>query len=103
MKRALIVVDVQNDFCEGGSLPVPGGARVAADIGELLHRWSSHDPDAPSYDVVVATKASMRATAHPGTDDLEQHRLAVDIEIVPQATSIESPEFAARLAAAKRR
>ena len=56
MARALIVVDVQNDFCEGGSLPVDGGARVAADIGELLHRWSSHEAGAPSYDVVVATK-----------------------------------------------
>ncbi|MCV7062920.1 hypothetical protein H7I76_26165, partial [Mycolicibacterium vaccae] len=42
-------------------------------------------------------------TANPGIDDVDQHRLAVDIEIVPQARSIESPEFAARLAAAKRR
>jgi nicotinamidase/pyrazinamidase len=56
MARALIVVDVQNDFCEGGSLPVVGGARVAADIGELLHRWRSRHADGPSYDVVVATK-----------------------------------------------
>jgi nicotinamidase/pyrazinamidase len=56
MKRALIVTDVQNDFCEGGSLPVAGGARVAADIGTLLHHWSAKDPDAPSYDHVVATK-----------------------------------------------
>ncbi len=56
MARALIVVDVQNDFCEGGSLPVAGGARVAADIGELLHRWSSQEAGAPAYDVVVATK-----------------------------------------------
>jgi nicotinamidase/pyrazinamidase len=56
MARALIVVDVQNDFCEGGSLPVPGGARVASDIGELLHHWSRQDPKAPAYDVVVATK-----------------------------------------------
>jgi nicotinamidase/pyrazinamidase len=56
MARALIVVDVQNDFCEGGSLPVTGGARVAADIGDLLHRWHSRDADAPAYDVVVATK-----------------------------------------------
>ncbi|WP_439936719.1 isochorismatase family protein [Nocardia sp. N13] len=56
MARALIVVDVQNDFCEGGSLAVAGGARVAADIGELLHRWSAKADDAPSYDVVVATK-----------------------------------------------
>ncbi len=34
--RALIVVDVQNDFCEGGSLAVPGGAFVARSISELL-------------------------------------------------------------------
>jgi nicotinamidase/pyrazinamidase len=34
--RALLVVDVQNDFCEGGSLPVHGGAEVAFRIGRLL-------------------------------------------------------------------
>jgi len=56
MKRALVVVDVQNDFCEGGSLPVPGGAEVAHGIGALLHRWVSQGPDAPAYDVVVASK-----------------------------------------------
>ncbi|KUJ64975.1 nicotinamidase [Streptomyces albus subsp. albus] len=36
MHRALIVVDVQNDFCEGGSLPVAGGADVAAAITDLI-------------------------------------------------------------------
>lgn len=56
MRGALIVVDVQNDFCEGGSLPVTGGARVASDIGALLHHWTRQDQLAPSYDVVVATK-----------------------------------------------
>jgi nicotinamidase/pyrazinamidase len=56
MARALIVVDVQNDFCEGGSLPVEGGARVASEIGDLLHHWTRKDPKAPAYDVVVATK-----------------------------------------------
>ncbi len=34
--RALIVVDVQNDFCAGGSLAVPGGASVARSISEHL-------------------------------------------------------------------
>jgi nicotinamidase/pyrazinamidase len=34
--RALIVVDVQRDFCEGGSLAVEGGADVAARISRLL-------------------------------------------------------------------
>ncbi|MER6399166.1 MULTISPECIES: isochorismatase family protein [unclassified Kitasatospora] len=36
MHRALIVVDVQNDFCEGGSLAVAGGAEVAAAITDLI-------------------------------------------------------------------
>ena len=34
--RALIIVDVQNDFCEGGSLAVTGGAAVAREISALL-------------------------------------------------------------------
>jgi nicotinamidase/pyrazinamidase len=34
--RALIIVDVQNDFCEGGSLAVSGGASVAGRISDLL-------------------------------------------------------------------
>ncbi len=44
--RALIVVDVQNDFCEGGALGVNGGARVAEAITGLL----------PGYATVVATR-----------------------------------------------
>ncbi|MFC0582604.1 nicotinamidase [Micrococcoides hystricis] len=36
MSRALIIVDVQNDFCEGGSLAVSGGAATAEAISELL-------------------------------------------------------------------
>ncbi|MFD5938042.1 isochorismatase family protein [Streptomyces griseus] len=50
MHRALIVVDVQNDFCEGGSLAVAGGADVAAAITDLIG-------DArPGYRHVVATR-----------------------------------------------
>ena len=56
MKRALIVVDVQNDFCEGGSLAVHGGAAVAHRISELLHHWTEKDPKAPDYAVAVATR-----------------------------------------------
>ena len=47
--KALIIVDVQNDFCEGGSLAVTGGAQVARNITELL-------ADDPGYAHVVATK-----------------------------------------------
>ena len=56
MKRALVVVDVQNDFCEGGSLAVTGGAEVAHRIGALLHHWTEQDPKAPPYDAAVATR-----------------------------------------------
>jgi nicotinamidase/pyrazinamidase len=55
-KSALIVVDVQNDFCEGGSLPVAGGARVASDIADLLRARTAGLPGAVDYDHVVATK-----------------------------------------------
>jgi nicotinamidase/pyrazinamidase len=47
--RALIIVDVQNDFCEGGSLAVAGGAGVARAISERLA--ADH-----GYGHVVATK-----------------------------------------------
>lgn len=50
MHRALIVVDVQNDFCEGGSLAVSGGADVAAAITDLIGQAQ------PGYSHVVATR-----------------------------------------------
>ena len=56
MSRALIVVDVQNDFCEGGSLAVTGGADVAFRIGLLLHEWQEAEPDERTYTHVVATR-----------------------------------------------
>ena len=48
MTRALVVVDVQNDFCEGGSLAVTGGAAVARAV-------SAHIA-AADYQHVVATR-----------------------------------------------
>ncbi len=60
---ALIIVDVQNDFCPGGALAVAGGDLVVPVINAIL----------PRFDVVVATQdwhpanhASF-AVNHPGT------------------------------------
>lgn len=58
-------------------------------------------PAAAPREVVLATKATMRATASPGSLDNEQHEFAKNLELGPQANSIQSPEFAARLAAAQ--
>ena len=46
MKRALIVVDVQNDFMPDGALPVPGGDEVIAPINALMSK----------FELVVATQ-----------------------------------------------
>lgn len=46
MKKALIVVDVQNDFCTGGSLAVKNGEQVIPIINKLL----------PEFDLVIFTK-----------------------------------------------
>ncbi|GAA2566705.1 isochorismatase family protein [Pseudonocardia hydrocarbonoxydans] len=44
--KALVIVDVQNDFCEGGSLAVAGGAAVAAAVSARMG----------DYELVVATR-----------------------------------------------
>lgn len=49
-KSALIVVDVQNDFTEGGALGVTGGAQVAADVTAYVADHAS------AYDFIVATR-----------------------------------------------
>lgn len=59
-------------------------------------------PAAAPRDVVLATKATMRVTASPGSIDSEQHEFAKRTELGPQAASVRSPEFASRLAAARR-
>ncbi|PPF82177.1 nicotinamidase [Subtercola sp. Z020] len=50
MSKALFIIDVQNDFTEGGALGVEGGGAVAAGISRLL----SEHPDA--YDFVIASR-----------------------------------------------
>ena len=62
MRNALILVDLQNDFCPGGALPVPEGDRVIAVVNRLVLR----------FDLVVATQDwhpaahSSFAANHPG-------------------------------------
>ena len=67
--RALLIVDVQNDFCEGGSLAVHGGSQVAADIASYV---TAHGRD---YALIVASQdwhhaegTNGRHFASPGED-----------------------------------
>lgn len=69
---ALLVIDVQNDFCPGGALAVPGGDEVIAPIEGvapyfqhvvLTQDW--HPPDHASF-----------ASAHPGMEPFESVRMS---------------------------
>ena len=61
-KAALIAVDVQNDFCPGGALAVPGGDEVIGPINRLIE----------AFETVVLTQDwhppghSSFASSHPG-------------------------------------
>ena len=48
MKRALIVVDVQNDFCEGGALAVPGSNDIIPYINSIMEKGT--------YDKIIFTQ-----------------------------------------------
>jgi nicotinamidase/pyrazinamidase len=62
MPKALIVIDVQNDFCPGGALAVPGGDDIVSGINALMGR----------FDAVILTQDwhpqghSSFATSHAG-------------------------------------
>lgn len=62
MKRALVVVDVQNDFIPGGALPTRDGGEVVPVINRVM----------PEFDVVIATQDwhpaghGSFASSHPG-------------------------------------
>ncbi len=62
MARALLVIDVQNDFTEGGALGVDGGAAVAEGVTAYLQQHPGR------YDVVIASR-----DWHHGDDDNGGH------------------------------
>ncbi len=65
--RALFIIDVQNDFTEGGALGVTGGAAVAEGITEYLREH------ADSYDLVIASR-----DWHDGDNDNGGHFAAAE-------------------------
>ncbi|WP_435230671.1 bifunctional nicotinamidase/pyrazinamidase [Pseudopelagicola sp. nBUS_20] len=76
MLKALIVIDVQNDFCPGGALAVPGGDEIVAGINVLMDGFES----------VILTQDwhpsghSSFASSHSGTAPLD----LIDMPYGPQ-------------------
>ncbi len=69
--KALIIVDIQNDFTKGGSLEVPGGNEIIPLVNKLQNQ----------FDIVVATQDwhpgnhKSFASNHPGKKPFEMIRL----------------------------
>ena len=75
--EALIIVDMQNDFCPGGALPAPKADEIIPVINKLMHKFDYvvasrdvHPPDTNHFDkwpphCVEGTKG---AEFHPGMD-----------------------------------
>jgi len=100
--RALIVVDVQPTFCEGGELPVSGGKAVAAEIATLVRERAG------DYRLIVTTQdwhidPGAHFAAHPdfvdswpphgivGTPNAELHPLIAAVIVgVPHVTTSRS-------------
>ena len=76
--EALVVIDVQNDFCPGGALAVPRGDEVVPVINDLMRRFEHviltqdwHAPDHQSF-----------ASAHPGKKPLDRIELSYGPQIL---------------------
>lgn len=76
MTHALIVIDVQNDFCPGGALAVPEGDQIVADINAMM----------PDFDAVILTQDwhpaghSSFASSHAGKSPFDM----IDMPYGPQ-------------------
>jgi len=76
MTQALLVIDVQNDFCPGGALAVPEGDTIVAGINAAM----------ADFDAVILTQDwhpaghSSFASSHPGKQDMD----LIDMPYGPQ-------------------
>ena len=66
MSHALIVIDVQNDFCPGGALAVPGGEEIVTGINAAM---AKADSVVLTQDWHPAGHASF-ANSHPGAEPM---------------------------------
>jgi nicotinamidase/pyrazinamidase len=105
-KSALFIVDVQNDFCQGGSLEVPGGDEVVPVLNEYIERFSREGlPIFASRDWHPEKTIHFKAYGGPwpphcvqGTKGAEFHpdlKLPADAEIISAGMEYESHGYSA--------
>lgn len=77
-RRALVIVDMQNDFLPGGSLPVPGGDEVVSTLNRFIERFAQEgSPILATRDWHPAeTTHTSRHRAAPGRSTASRVRMA---------------------------
>lgn len=91
MTQALIVVDVQNDFCPGGALAVPGGDEVVAPINAMMDRFGA----------VILTQDwhpaghSSFVSAHPGKAPYDTVEMPYGVQVLWPDHCVQGTEGAA--------
>ena len=91
MTRALIVIDVQNDFCPGGALAVPGGDEIVPRINGMMDQ----------YDAVILTQDwhpaghSSFASSHSGKAPFETTEMPYGTQVLWPDHCIQMDEGAA--------
>lgn len=91
MTNALIVVDVQNDFCPGGALAVPGGDEVVPAINAMMGQ----------FDAVILTqdwhpaRHSSFASSHAGKSPLETTQMPYGTQVLWPDHCVQGSEGAA--------
>ncbi|QFS84644.1 Isochorismatase family protein YecD [Roseivivax sp. THAF40] len=89
--QALIVIDVQNDFCPGGALAVAGGDEIVAPINALM----------PEFDAVILTQDwhpaghSSFASQHPGKAPMEMIEMPYGPQVLWPDHCVQGSEGAA--------
>ncbi|HBS49096.1 MAG TPA: bifunctional nicotinamidase/pyrazinamidase [Rhodobacteraceae bacterium] len=91
MTQALIVIDVQNDFCPGGALALPEGDAVVPRINAMM----------PEFDAVILTQDwhpaghSSFASVHPGKAPMETVEMPYGTQVLWPDHCVQGAEGAA--------
>ena len=104
--RALLLVDVQNDFCPGGALPVPGGDEVVPLLNEYIRRFEDAGlPVFTSRDWHPAITQHFREAGGPWPPHCVQDtsgaafhpdlRIPPEAEVITKGTSTEDHGYSA--------
>ena len=103
-KDALIIVDVQRDFCSGGALPVPDGEKIIPTLNKYIEKFSKagalivatrdwHPPNHMSFKDYGGTWPSHCIQGTLGAEFHPDLKLPREVKIVSKATSSDKEAY----------